>query len=153
MGSSLATQTSFRRYFIPLRPGKINPETARFWPAGGDAPGGEKTRWTIGFQPVKSTSCMKSNLLRTFFEWALITSVLMSIGFFGWYYSESRAVRICNSQLATAQAGYQNNHAVMGVLLGECREYAKTNADMARLLEGGRPAAPAAPGALKPRAK
>jgi hypothetical protein len=100
---------------------------------------------------------MKTNLLRTFFEWALITSVLMSIGFFGWYYSKSRAVRSCNARIANAQAGFQNNHNVMAVLLAECREYAKTNADMARLLEPPRPAAPAAPSAPavtnKPRAK
>lgn len=89
---------------------------------------------------------MKDNLLRTFFEWALITSVLMSVGFFGWYFTNSRAARACNAQIAVAQASYNKNHAVMGLLLTECREYAKTNADMARLLQSGStPAAPATP--------
>ncbi|HEY2081730.1 MAG TPA: hypothetical protein VGI88_03015 [Verrucomicrobiae bacterium] len=98
---------------------------------------------------------MKNNLLRTFFEWALITSVLMSIGFFVWYYFKSRDVRICNARILAAQVGYQNNHAVMAELLTDCREYGRTNADMARFLE---PAAttpvPATPApASKPRAK
>lgn len=101
---------------------------------------------------------MKNSLLRTFFEWALITSVLMSVGFFAWFWLKSRAVRSYSSQIATAQLTIQNNHAVMTVLLGECREYAKTNADMARFLEAEKvPAtasAPApAPATTKPRTK
>lgn len=98
---------------------------------------------------------MKDNLLRTFFEWALITSVLMSVAFFGWYFTTSRAVRGCNSQIAAAQAGYNKNHAVMSLLLGECREYAKTNADMARLLQSGNTAvpAPASVPTAKPRTR
>jgi hypothetical protein len=77
---------------------------------------------------------MKSSLLRTFFEWALITSILMSVGFFAWYYFRSHALRAYNSQIATAQTHLQYNHNVMGVLMSECEAYAKTNADMARLL-------------------
>jgi Tfp pilus assembly protein PilV len=100
---------------------------------------------------------MKNNLLRTFFEWALITSVLMSVGFFAWFWLKTRAVRSYNSQIASAQAGIQNNHAVMTVLINECREYAKTNADMARLLgsEGVPSIAPSpAPATInKPRGK
>jgi hypothetical protein len=100
---------------------------------------------------------MKSTLLRTFFEWALITSVLMSFGFFVWFYSQSRAVRSCNNQIANIQLAFQNNHAALAQLLNECREYGRTNADMARLLEPVKPqtsAAPAAPAAVtKPKAK
>jgi hypothetical protein len=88
---------------------------------------------------------MKSNLLRTFFEWALITSLLMSVGFFGWYYAASRGIRICEANIAAGQARFQNNHTVMGVLLFECKTYAKTNAEMARLLESFKAPAPAAP--------
>jgi hypothetical protein len=98
---------------------------------------------------------MKSTLLRTFFEWALITSVLMSVGFFAWFWQKSRDLRACNSQLANAQSQFQNNRALMGMLLGECQEYGKTNADMARFLTPGvaqPPAAPAAP-ATKPKTK
>jgi hypothetical protein len=97
---------------------------------------------------------MKNNLLRTFFEWALITSVLMSTGFFVWYYLKSREVRVCNVRIASAEAGYQSNHAVAAMLLAECREYAKTNGDMSRLLDSSMPAPalPAAP-ASKPHGK
>ncbi len=91
---------------------------------------------------------MKSNLLRTFFEWALITSVLMSIGFFAWFYFQSRAVRICDSNIANAEIRYQNNHTVMGMLLNECQQYAQTNSDLKKVLDSLRapltpPAAPA----------
>jgi hypothetical protein len=92
---------------------------------------------------------MKSNLLRTFFEWALITSLLMSVGFFAWFYSKSRAVRIYDAQMTDAQLRYQNNHTVMGYLLAESQQYAKTNAELARVLESliARPATTAAPAA------
>lgn len=96
---------------------------------------------------------MKNSLLRTFFEWALITSVLMSAGFFVWYYQQSRAVRSAESRISAAQVGIQNNHTVMSVLLSECREYGKTNADMARLLSSGAPQAPAAPALNKSRTR
>ncbi len=98
---------------------------------------------------------MKNSLLRTFFEWALITSVLMSVGFFVWYYTKSRAVRMAESHIVAAQNGIQNNHSVMAVLLSECREYAKTNPDLERLLEsGGNPQATPAPATgTKPRTK
>jgi len=100
---------------------------------------------------------MKSTLLRTFFEWALITSVLMSCGFFTWFFIKSRAARSANVQMVNAEAAIQSNRAVMSVLLSECREYAKTNADMARLLDPTRPqpaAAPAAPApTIKPKMK
>ena len=96
---------------------------------------------------------MKNNLLRTFFEWALVTSVLMSTGFFFWYYFKSREVRKCRVQIASAEAGYQSNHAVTAVLQGECVEYAKTNADLARFLQPSpTPPATSAP-VNKPRAK
>jgi hypothetical protein len=97
---------------------------------------------------------MKNNLLRTFFEWALITSVLMSTGFFMWYYLKSREVRRCNARIATAEGGYQSNHAITAMLLTECKEYAKTNADMARLLDSSISSnpSPSAP-ANKPRGK
>jgi len=91
---------------------------------------------------------MKSTLLRSFLEWALITSVLMSVGFFSWYWIKSHAIRVTNAQMVKAQAKgqaeSQNNHAVVGMLLSECQAYARTNADMARLL------APAASGTPVP---
>ena len=95
---------------------------------------------------------MKSSLLRTFFEWALITSVLMSVGFFTWYWLKSRTMRTTSNHTAAAQADFQNNRAVMGMLLAECQAYGRTNADMARLLAPV-PATPAAAPATKPGAK
>jgi hypothetical protein len=95
---------------------------------------------------------MKSSLLRTFFEWALITSVLMSVGFLTWYCLKSRAIRATNSRIARTQFDIQKNRAVIGVLLAECQAYSKTNSDMARLLAAGVPA-PASAAAPKPGAK
>jgi hypothetical protein len=94
---------------------------------------------------------MKSSLLRTFFEWALITSVLMSVGFFAWYYMQSHAVRTYNAQITGGQLHLQYNRNVMGILTAECAAYAHTNADMARFLTPN--AAPAAPTTTKPGTK
>jgi hypothetical protein len=101
---------------------------------------------------------MKSTLLRIFFEWALIASVLMSVGFFAWFFGKSRQLRSCSAQMADAQSRFQNNRALMGMLVAECQEYAKTNADLARLLNPAAAQMPAAPmstpaPAPKPKAK
>jgi hypothetical protein len=77
---------------------------------------------------------MKSNLLRTFFEWALITSVLMSVLFLAWFIVKSRQARAYNVQIARAQVRLQYNRNVMAMLAAECQAYARTNADMAKLL-------------------
>ena len=77
---------------------------------------------------------MKSNPLRTFFEWALITSVLMSVLFLAWYIVKSRQARAYNVQIARAQVRLQYNRSVMAMLAAECQAYARTNADMAKLL-------------------
>ena len=92
---------------------------------------------------------MKSTLLRTFFEWALITSVLMSVGFFAWYFVKSREVRAYNIQIARAQVRLQYNRNVMNMLAAECQAYAKTNAEMARLLATPAATVPAAPAPAK----
>ena len=95
---------------------------------------------------------MKSTLLRTFFEWALITSVLMSVGFFAWYYMKSHAVRVYNAEITSSQAQLQYNRSVMAILNAECQAYARTNGDLARFLSSGStPSAPAAN--TKPGAK
>lgn len=97
---------------------------------------------------------MKSSLLRTFFEWALMTSVLMSVGFFAWYYYKSHAVRVYTVAINNDQANLQRNTQVMGMLIAECQQYGRTNADMARLLAPPRPAPAApAPTATKPAAR
>jgi hypothetical protein len=93
---------------------------------------------------------MKSSLLRTFFEWALITSVLMSVGFFGWFWLKSRAIRSTTAQIAIEQSDFQNNRSGMAMLLAECQAYGRTNADMARLLA---PVAPVPAATTKPGGK
>jgi|SRR5215469_4779289 len=94
---------------------------------------------------------MKSNLLRIFFEWALIASVLMSIGFFAWYWSASRGVRASESQIAAANEQYQKTQAVMQKLGEDCGEYAKTNADFARLFASLTAPPPPAAASTKPK--
>jgi hypothetical protein len=90
---------------------------------------------------------MKSTLLRIFFEWALLASVLMSVAFFGCYCAKSHQLRACRAQVEQAQARFQNSRALVAMLGPDCREYAKTNADMARLLNlpMAQPPAAAAP--------
>jgi hypothetical protein len=87
---------------------------------------------------------MKSNLLRTFFEWALITSVLMSVLFFAWYFVKSREARAYNAQIVQAQIRLQNNRNLMAVL----QAYARTNADLVKFLAP--PAAAPAPAPAAP---
>jgi hypothetical protein len=77
---------------------------------------------------------MKSNLLRIFFEWALIASVLMSLGFFIWYYMRSHAARGYENQIAAAQVHLQNERNFLVGLGNDCNLYAKTNVDMQRFL-------------------
>jgi hypothetical protein len=96
---------------------------------------------------------MKSSLLRTFFEWALITSLLMSVGFLTWYCLKSRAMRTQNSRLVSAEIDLQRNRNVMGLLMSECQAYSRTNADMAKLLTTGVVPTPAPAIPTKPAAK
>ena len=87
---------------------------------------------------------MKCNMLRTFLEWALITSLLMSVGFFGWYYASSRKARSLQGQIQNAGYRFQNNHTYIGLLLAQSQEYAKTHPDMQRLLDSLKAPLPAA---------
>ena len=101
---------------------------------------------------------MKSNLLRIFFEWALITSMLMSVAFLVVYCLKSHQLRRCQSQIAIADASIQQNHVIMGKLLQETQEYAKTNADLARVLaslqaQARAASSPAASAPMKPAAR
>jgi hypothetical protein len=107
----------------------------------------EKTPWRIAPEPVEFPPRMKSNLLRTFFEWALITSVLMSVLFFAWFLVKSREARAYNVRIARAQVRLQSNRNLMAVLQAECQAYARTNADFAKFL-----ATPAAAPAQAPAA-
>ena len=93
---------------------------------------------------------MKSNLLRIFFEWALITSVLMSVGFCIWYLVASRQLRSSVSQRDNLRAHYEGEHNFLLALGNETEAYARTNVDMRRFLASLKqptpaPAAPARP--------
>ncbi|HLX69820.1 MAG TPA: hypothetical protein VKV04_09360 [Verrucomicrobiae bacterium] len=77
---------------------------------------------------------MKSNLLRIFFEWALITSVLMSVGFFVWFFIESHSARGYETQIANAQAHLQGDRNFLMSIGNDVQVYAKTNVDMQRFL-------------------
>jgi hypothetical protein len=77
---------------------------------------------------------MKSNLLRTFFEWVLITSVLMSVGSFALYWMKSRDARVAESRLNNANLQVQRTQFVLQALSRDCDKYAETNPDLARLL-------------------
>ena len=98
---------------------------------------------------------MKSNPLRTLLEWALIASLLLSVWYFIRFFNQSREARGLQPQLQQAMIQLQNNRVLMGNLIVNCDEYAKTHPDMSRLLEVLRaPAAPAAtPAAPKPPAR
>ena len=88
---------------------------------------------------------MKSNLLRIFFEWALITSVLMSVGFFIWFFVESHSARAYEVQIGNAQAHLQNDRTFLASLANDVQVYAKTNADMQRFINSLSQPAPTAP--------
>jgi hypothetical protein len=77
---------------------------------------------------------MKSNLLRVFLEWALITSVLMSVGFFVWYWMKSHQVHVVESHIGADNEQFQRMQVVMTSLGRDCDEYGKTNPDLARFL-------------------
>lgn len=79
---------------------------------------------------------MKSNLLRIFFEWALITSVLMSVGFFIWFFMESHSARAYEVQISNAQIHLQSDRNFLAALANDVQVYAKTNMDMQRFLNG-----------------
>ena len=96
---------------------------------------------------------MKSNLLRVFFEWALITSVLMSVGFFCWFFMKSHAARGYESQIANAQTHLQVDRNFLIALGNDCQAYAKTNVDMQKFLASLSQPAPAPTAPAKPATK
>ena len=77
---------------------------------------------------------MKSNLLRVFLEWALITSVLMSVGFFVWYWMKTHQVHVAESHIGADNEKFQKMQMVMTSLGRDCDEYAKTNPEFARFM-------------------
>lgn len=94
---------------------------------------------------------MKSNLLRIFFEWALITSVLMSVGFFVWFFVQSHSARANEVQIANAQAHLQGDRNFLIALGNDVQVYAKTNVDMQRFLNAlSQPSPAPAPAPTRP---
>jgi hypothetical protein len=97
---------------------------------------------------------MKSNLLRVFLEWALIASVIMSIGFFAWFFFTSHSARSSENQIVNAQTRLQYNRQLVAALDNDCGAYGKTNADFQHFLNSlSQPTATPAPTPTKPATK
>jgi hypothetical protein len=98
---------------------------------------------------------MKNNLLRTVSDWLLATSVILSVILFIQFYFRSHEMRAVNIELQMEAARYQNNHALMNLLLADVMEYSKRNPAINPILEqaGKPPAAPAPAVAPKPPGK
>ncbi len=121
---------------LPLGPSKINLR---------------KRRWTIPPEPVKSGNCMKSNLLRSVLEWALITSLLLSVYFFVNYYFKSKQQRLYQGEVRV----YQTRHQRLQVLVNEAAAYSQRDPSILPILEivGAKPVRTNAPAAAKPATK
>ena len=95
---------------------------------------------------------MKSNLLRTISDWLLATSVILSAILFVQFYFRSHEMRSATFELQKESAIYQNNHALMNLLLADVLEYSKRNPAINSVLEqvgkppAGSPAPAPAPG-------
>ena len=94
---------------------------------------------------------MKNNLLRTVLEWALITSLLLSVYFFVNYYFKSKQQRVFAGEVQR----YQNNHALLQILANEAAVYSRHDPSILPILEivGARPVGTNAPSATKPRSE
>jgi len=78
---------------------------------------------------------MKSNLLRTILEWALATSVLLSVFFLMKYFNQTHETRIIQGQMQPLIAASQNNHAVLGRLIQDSLEYGKRDPSIDSVLQ------------------
>jgi hypothetical protein len=97
---------------------------------------------------------MKSNLLRIFLEWALIASVIMSIGFFAWFFMSSHSARASENQIVNAQTRLQYNRQLVAALDSDCGVYGKTNVDFQHFLNSlNQPAAAPAQTPTRPATK
>lgn len=101
---------------------------------------------------------MKNNLLRNVLDWALATSVLLTVIFFVQFYFRTKEYRTLSGTLQVEMQKYQNNHAVLNVLVTETIEYSKTHSDanLTKILDTLKPAAAPAPApaaAAKPAGK
>ncbi|HLP75408.1 MAG TPA: hypothetical protein VK327_00700 [Candidatus Paceibacterota bacterium] len=90
---------------------------------------------------------MKSNLLKNVLDWVLATGVLLSIIFFVQFYFRTKELRALNITVQTQMAKFQNTRQILQYLVTETEAYNKAHPDanLARILEGVKPApAPAA---------
>lgn len=85
---------------------------------------------------------MKSNTLRTVFEWALAMSLLLSVIFFIQFFMRTRQERGLQAEMSQ----FQNSHMMLNMLQNDLNEYIKTHPDLKTYLEA-RPAAAPAPAA------
>lgn len=99
---------------------------------------------------------MKNSLLRNVLDWVLATSVLLTVIFFVQFYFRTKESRSLSFTMQSEMQKYQNNHAVLNLLVGETVEYSKTHPDanLSRILESLKPVAATAPAAAtKPAGK
>ena len=99
---------------------------------------------------------MKNSLLRNVLDWVLATSVLLTVIFFVQFYFRTKESRSLNITMQTEMQKYQNNHAVLNLLVNETVEYSKTHPDanLSRIMDTLKPAAAPAPAAAtKPAGK
>jgi hypothetical protein len=88
---------------------------------------------------------MKSNTLRTIFEWALAMSLLLSVIFFIQFFMRTRQERSYQAEMSR----FQNTHMMLNMVQNDLGEYAKTHPDLKTFMEA-KPAAPAPAPAAKP---
>ena len=74
---------------------------------------------------------MRSNVFKTVLEWALITSLILSVYFFITFYFKSKQLRMFNSDMIR----FQQNNTYANLLVADLVEYGKSHQDMLRLLE------------------
>ena len=97
---------------------------------------------------------MKNSLLRNVLDWVLATSVLLTVIFAVQFYFRTTEYRTLTGTLQAEVQKYQNNHALLNLLVSETVEYSKTHPDpnLTRSLESLKPATASA-AATKPAGK
>jgi hypothetical protein len=78
---------------------------------------------------------MKSNLLKTVFDWVLVTSLLLSVLFFVQFFNRTRSLRTMQMSLQAELAQFQNTRTFLNMVVGDVMEYSKSHPDIDPILE------------------
>jgi hypothetical protein len=87
---------------------------------------------------------MKSNVVRTLLDWALMASLVLSIVFLIQFFQRTRELRNLQGTLAVEAQKRQLNLALLNALATEASRYSERDPGMKQLLESIRPASAAA---------